>query len=92
MGHSYKARERQPIKDIDGLRKFLVEEAEKRYGQIDNAIVFMYCGPMKYAKFQETVPQYMLIIETEGEEKFEFVPTSVIDPLLNEPKDKETNI
>ena len=82
MGYSYKAREGQPIKDVDCLRKFLVEQAEKTYGRIDNAIVYTYCGPMKYPNYSETVRQYMIIIETEGEEKFEFVPTSVINKLL----------
>ena len=77
--------EGQSIKNVDGLRKFLVEEAGKTYGQIDNATVYMYCGPLKHPGFSENIRQYMITIETEGEERFDFVPTDVIHELIDKP-------
>ena len=55
---------------------------KKKYEEINTATVYAYCSPMKHSAFPETVRQYMIIIETEGEEKFEFVPTCVINQLL----------
>ena len=82
MSYSYKAKEGTPIRDLEALRKFLIERTGKTYRQIDNAIVHGFCGPMKYPTFEEKVPQYLIIIETEEIEKFEFIPTEVIDELI----------
>lgn len=82
MSYSYKAKEGTPIRDIEGLRKFLAENKKRTYREFHSAEVQGRCGKMTYPGFSEKVHQYLIIMETESEPEFEFVPAKVIDELI----------
>jgi hypothetical protein len=82
MGHHYKAKIGQPIKNLEGLRKFLNHWSRKKYEEIDNATVYMYCGPLKHPAFSEKPYHYMIEIKKENKQDFPFVPEQVIDKLI----------
>lgn len=82
MGHHYKAKIGQSIKNLDGLRKFLNHWSRKKYEKIDSAEVSAHCGPMKHNAFSERPYHYMIEIKTENKQDFPFVPEQVIDKLI----------
>jgi len=84
MGYSYKAKRGTPIRDLEGLRKFLDENKNKKrkYKEFHSAKVQDPCGKLSYPGFSERILQYLIRMETGGEPEFEFVPVNVIDELI----------